>query len=125
MKFIYRLCLIIFITLSVTGCTVIHVHDNTGKTEVTRGIGYIDIDLPEGQDGYMMSLNGLGAFTAAGSFSLGYVDLQMAGLKPSCHIAFWIENEEQAIKIKELLGDMGGICFPLEPVNQNEQGETK
>lgn len=119
------LSLTLFLLWTTSGCAVVHVHDKTGKTEVTRGIGVITIDAPQGADGYVLSLDGIGAFAVDGSFSLGYVDLRMAAIEPSCHVLFWIENEAQANNIKVLLDDMDGVCFLQKTPDTNEQGETK
>lgn len=125
MKLFYQLCLTLLLSWATSGCTNVHVHDGMGSTEVTRGFGMVSIILPEQADGYALSMNGIGAFTMADSFSLGYVDLTMAGLKPSCHVIFWIENEEQAKNIKAVFGDMDGVCYLRESTNDNKRGDEK
>lgn len=123
--FLLCLCLTTLLGCGVCGCTVVHVHDVTGNTSIQRSLGTVSIQLPETVDGYMLSLNGIGAFTVDGSLSLGYVNLQMAAVHPSCHVLFWIENEEQAENIKTLLGDMPDVCFLQNPALHPDKGEPK
>ncbi|MFZ5764668.1 MAG: hypothetical protein ACOY4H_03625 [Thermodesulfobacteriota bacterium] len=123
--FLLCLCLTTLLGCGVWGCAVVHVHDDSGKAAVRRSLGLVSIQLPETADGFMLTLNGIGAFTVDGSLSLGYVSLQMAAVHPSCHVLFWIENEEQAENIKTLLADIQGICFLQNPTPHPDKGEPK
>lgn len=103
----------------ITSCSTIHVYDKSGNTTVTNGLGYVNINNPSGQDGLLVKLHGFGFSGVAGNISIGYIDLTMAGINPTCRAVFWVENESQAEKITSILGldKEPDICF----VNEHHQ----
>jgi hypothetical protein len=108
-----------------TSCSIINVHDSSGKTETTTHLGYVSVVLPESQDGYLVKMKGVGAFGFGADFSVGYVDLNLAGLNPSCHVVFWAENEEQEKRIKSILGEMQGVCIVGQSTINHAMGDRE
>ena len=104
------------------GCTVVEVTDPEGKVQVTRGVGVVNVMLPEPERNIVTKTMGLGLVSTALGFTIGYASEELALLGPECRLVVWIRNEAEAATLAGLLAGHRDVCG-VDPGNSDsDQG---
>ena len=106
-----RALLVALLVLHVCGCSTIRVSSGDGQVRVERRFGFASVQLAPGHDGVVAKVKSFGISHSPFGVSVGYAASAFAAFAPtSCRVVFWVEDEEQADRIRSLLGDVKDVC---------------
>jgi len=101
---------VLWLAISLTACSSVHIHRLDGSVDVSQGFGVVNIVTPENMP-LVVNVDGVGVHLLSDSFFLGYSRVSAAYLDESCRVVFWIDSTEQAKNIATLLSDIKDSCF--------------
>lgn len=96
---------------TLVGCTEVTVQSGNGQVRVERHFGIVAIELNPGTDAQLLRSTGFGLIQHGQGVTLGYQDTELAILGRDCRLVLWIENRQQLVDARELLGNRSDLCL--------------
>lgn len=94
-----------------SSCTTVKISGDAGNTKIIREFGMVHLQICPQTDLVAAEIKCLGVVSGVVGFSLGITRQTAVVSSPGCKAIFWVENSEQAERIKQLIAGHDQICM--------------
>ena len=95
---------------NIVGCTQIEIHTPDAEPQVEQRFGFVNINLMEARQSYVLHASGFGFARLPTATALGFHVQDLVVLGDDCRVVIWPDNPEQIDLIAKLIGDLGKVC---------------
>jgi len=91
------------------GCSTIVIKNSDGDITVKRKFGIVSLEIQPKDEVVVVEASSLGYLKSPAGTSFGYSSQQFALMPQTSKIVLWVENIEQYLELKKLIGDQDEI----------------
>lgn len=103
-------CSIAVAALWLGGCTVVEIRRGADEVQIERHFGLTSIEMHPTTDAVVARTRTFGIGGTPFGYAVGYASATIAATSPECRLILWVEDEQQLVRLREVLGDAKDIC---------------